>query len=269
MKPTAFEYARPSSIEEAVRLLAEANGAAKVLAGGQSLGPMMRLRLAKPSMLVDVRRIPEITSITAGEGDLSVGAALTHAEVEDGKLPDTTRGMMRFVASGIAYRAVRNAGTIGGSLAHADPSADWITCLSALGAKVSVTGPKGTRQIPVDQLMVSAFETALAPSEIITRVHIPNLSARARWAFNKFCRKTGELAVAMCAVVIDPLRAVARVAIGATESRPIVIADATSLLSSPMTSRSIIYEGGHAFSPATAQIHATILRRTLEQAARP
>src|SRR5437870_13877330 len=113
MKPVAFDYARPASVAEAVRMLA-ASPDAKVLAGGQSLGPMLNLRLAQPALLVDIRRIPELSQATPAESSVLFGSCITHAAIEDGKLPDVTRGLMRDAAAHIAYRAVRNRGTIGG-----------------------------------------------------------------------------------------------------------------------------------------------------------
>ena len=134
MKPFAFDYEKPATIAAALALLGEAGDDAKVLAGGQSLGPMMNMRLARPRQLVDITGIPELRQVT-DDGDAVVfGACVTHATIEDGRIPDPTGGMMPNVAAGIAYRAVRNRGTIGGSLVHADPAADWITTLAAIGA---------------------------------------------------------------------------------------------------------------------------------------
>ena len=265
MKPVAFEYESPSTIEEVVELLAASQGLTKILAGGQSLGPMMNLRLVRPSLLIDIKRISELTRVW-DDGDAQIiGAGITHAQIEDGKVPDFTGGMMQSVASGIAYRAVRNAGTIGGSLAHADPSADWITCLSAIGADVTISGANGDRRIPVDQLMMSTFETALAPAELLVSIRVPKMSSDAQWGFKKFCRKTGEMAVAMSAAIVDPRRSVARVVIGATDTRPVVVPEASKLLSSPAGCDSVIAESGFVADPIAAQIHRTVLRRTIEE----
>ena len=139
MKPVAFDYARPASVAEALRMLA-GNAEAKVLAGGQTLGPMLNLRLAQPALLVDITRIPELAAVTEDADAVTIGATVTHAAIEDGRVTDPTGGFLRRVARGIAYRAVRTRGTIGGSLAHADPAADWLSCLTALGAEVLIAG---------------------------------------------------------------------------------------------------------------------------------
>ncbi|MBN8477613.1 MAG: FAD binding domain-containing protein [Burkholderiales bacterium] len=226
MKAAAFDYERPPTLERAIELLRAANGDAKVLAGGQSLGPMLNLRLATPRLVVDVTRIPELRR-TADERDaVVIGACVTHADIEDGRVPDATRGVMPGVARAIAYRAVRNRGTVGGSLAHADPSADWPTALAALGAEAMIAGPAGRRHVPVAEFLSGAFESTLAADEILEAVRVPKLSARARWGFHKVCRKPGKFAEAMSAVLWDPDRGVRRAVIGATDSRPITIGDA-------------------------------------------
>jgi aerobic carbon-monoxide dehydrogenase medium subunit len=266
MKSAAFNYERPATLDEAVRLLAAADGGAKPLSGGQSLAPLMRLRLARPTLLVDVRNIPELRGIHDQGDAIAIGAAVTHSQIEDGEVPDFTGGMLRSVAGGIAYRAIRNAGTIGGSVAHADPSADWVTCLSALGAEATIVGPTGRRGVPIDRLIVSAFETGLAAAEVLVAIRVPKLSSSARWGYRKLCRKTGELAHAMSAVVIDPARSLCRVAIGAMSDRPIVVADAAPLLASPDALATLIAASGSVTDGIAARMHHAILIRAVEQA---
>ena len=231
MKAAAFDYVRPKTAKAAVDLLAEAHRSgrfAKLLAGGQSLGPMLNLRLAEPDLLIDISQAEALTRADSGSEGAWFGAAVTHAQIEDG--PEPTGGAMRSVARGISYRAVRNRGTIGGSLAHADPSADWISALAALGAEIEAMGPKGLRRIAVDGLMTGAFATVLAEDEIITRVHVGRLTESARWGFYKINRKTGEFAHAIGAVLVDPDRNIGRAVIGAIEAPPIVISDAAERL---------------------------------------
>jgi carbon-monoxide dehydrogenase medium subunit len=203
MKPVAFDYARPASVAEAVRMLGQEPGA-KVLAGGQTLGPMLNLRLAQPALLVDITRIPELAAVTEDADAVTIGATVTHAAIEDGRAPDPTRGFLRQVAHGIAYRAVRTRGTIGGSLAHADPAADWLSCLAALGAEVLIAGPGGSRRVGVARFVRGAMETELAARELLTAVRIPRFSGDARFGFHKICRKTGEFADAIGVAVHDP-----------------------------------------------------------------
>lgn len=280
MKAATFDYERPATLERAIDLLRGADGDAKVIAGGQSLGPMLNLRLTTPRLLVDVTRIPEL-SRAADEGDAVVfGACVSHADIEDGRVPDATRGVMSRVARGIAYRAIRNRGTLGGSLAHADPSADWPTCLAALGAEALLTGPAGRRTVPIARFVSGVFETALAPDEILEAVRVPKLSARARWGFHKFCRKTGKFAEAMTAILWDPDRDVRRAVVGATDSRPITIGDARDAMDrsrggafeDPLSEHAVsallndVGIGGDRYS---RQIHIVSFRRALAQVQSP
>lgn len=229
MKPSAFHYERPASLQEAGALLNEQGVFAKAIAGSQSLGPMLNLRLAQPDLLVDVTGIPEMTSVQIEGEFVNIGACITHANIEDGRIEDPSRGLLPKVAGGIAYRAVRNRGTIGGSLAHADPSADWISVLPLLDAKIVVWSPRGTRKIAAGELMVSSFTTTLEPDELIQSVCVPKISKAARWGFCKFNQKAGEFAHAIGGVIHDPEREVFRAVIGAIESPPIVIDDAAKL----------------------------------------
>ena len=223
MKPAAFDYERPESLAQATGLLGEDPYGNRVLSGGQSLGPMLNLRLVQPKCLVDVRKIPEMTVAEEDNGALLLGGCTTHSAIEDGKVPDIANGMMASVAAGIACRAVRNRGTVGGSLTHADPAADWPVCLLALDAEVTLHGPSGHRSLRLQEFLRGPFETAIEPGEILSGVRIPKISASARWGYYKFCRKVGEFAETMAAVLIDRDRDIARVVIGATEGRLIVL----------------------------------------------
>ncbi|RUZ73358.1 carbon monoxide dehydrogenase [Mesorhizobium sp. M7A.F.Ca.US.006.01.1.1] len=229
MKSAAFEYRRAASIEEAMTLLGEEGVFAKPLAGSQSLGPMLNLRIAQPDRLVDITSISELNSVSDNRDFVDIGACVTHADVEDGRIVDASMGLLAFVARKIAYRAVRNRGTIGGSLAHSDPAADWVSALPLLGAKALVVSPKGERVLPVKSLMVSSFVTALERDEIIRAVRVPKASPSARWGFTKFNRKAGEFAHAIAGVFHDPETADFRVVIGAIETAPIVVEDASFL----------------------------------------
>ena len=230
MKAAKFDYARPAACNEATSLLQQSEGLGKVLGGGQSLGPMMNLRLAQPSLLVDVRGIAALRECDAQPDAVTLGAAVTHADIEDGRVPDPTRGLMPYVAAGIAYRAVRNRGTLGGSLAHADPAADWVNLMALLDAQFFVEGPQGRRTVAAAHWMVGAFTTALAEDEVLTAVRIATLSPSARWSYYKFNRKAGEFAEAIGAFVDDPAGGVRRGLIGATDGVPHVLTDASPLL---------------------------------------
>jgi carbon-monoxide dehydrogenase medium subunit len=279
MKPVRFDYERPSDIAGALSLLREDGPAVKVLAGGQSLGPMLNLRLVRPELLVDVTRIADLKRVE-DEGDaVVVGACVTHADIEDGRVPDASRGALPSVARGIAYRAVRNRGTVGGSLVHADPAADWVSALAAIGAEAMIAGPAGRRTVPVEDLMLGVFEVALAASELLEAIRIPRLSASARWGYYKVSRKTGEFAHAIGAVLDDLDRGVCRAAIGAIDAKPIVLSDARPLFDgragSDLARRfdsavadDLLQKSGVA-DPIDRRIHVVALRRAAGQASLP
>ena len=229
MKPVAFDYERPTTLTDAATLLGQSNGFSKVLAGGQSLGPMLNLRLAQPELLIDITSIAELTAVNDTSDHLEVGACVTHANIEDGRIPDHFGGLLQRVAGRIAYRAVRNRGTVGGSLAHADPAADWLSALSLIGADAIIATPRGNRTVAVADLVLSSFTTVIRPDEIIRSVGIPKLSAGARWGFYKFSQKAGEFAHAIGGVLHDPAHGRFRAVIGAIETAPIVVADASAL----------------------------------------
>ncbi|WP_082457756.1 xanthine dehydrogenase family protein subunit M [Pseudomonas sp. EGD-AK9] len=232
MRPSKFDYERADSLSSAVEMLSVSDGMAKPMAGGQSLVPMMNLRLARPNNLVSIRRLPELQDIQEGKKTLRVGAAVTHAVLEDQNSADVAGQYLSYVAKGIAYRAVRNRGTIGGSLCHADPAADWITSLSAIGAVCNVQGAKGKRQIPVEGLMIAPFVNTLEPNEILVSVEVPKLSTTARWAYVKFCQKTGEFAKSICAVIFDPQTGVSRAFLGGTDGPPLFLRETSLQLGS-------------------------------------
>ena len=265
MKPARFDYERPTNLGDAVALLGTREGVAKCLAGGQSLGPMLNLRLVQPDLLVDITRIPELTRVEEDDDGLLLGACTTHAAIEDGRVPDVTAGVLPAVAHGIAYRAVRSRGPLGGSLAHADPAADWIACLTALGAEIVVHGPAGRRKLGLPAFIRGALETALEPGEILEAVRIPRLGAGARWGYYKVNRKTGEFAHAIGAVLHDPERNVCRAVAGATESRAIVIEDAGALIENADRAALLdrLREGGLGADAYSLQIHAVALERAI------
>ena len=187
MKAAAFAYVRADSVAHAVELLAADPDDTRVLAGGQSLGPMLNLRLARPSTLIDIKRVASLRELDADDRTLRLGACWTHAEIEDGVVEDPTCGLLPSVARGIAYRAVRNRGTIGGSLAHADPAADWVNAMAVLGADVIVHGPGNTvRRCGADAFMRAGFATDLQRGEMIGAIEVPRLSTRRGGVIIKF-----------------------------------------------------------------------------------
>jgi carbon-monoxide dehydrogenase medium subunit len=229
VKPAAFDFARAASLAEAARLLAGSGGAARLVAGAQSLGPMLNLRLVQPALLIDITAIPQMTAVERDADATLLGACVTSADVEDGRAAVPGCAMLAAVAGGIAYRAVRNRGTIGGSLCHADPAADWVSVLTALGAECVISDGGGTRRMPVERFVTGAFEVALEAGEVLRAVRIPHASPGARWGYYKICRKAGEFALAIGAVLIDADRDVFRAVLGAFEQRPVVLADMRDL----------------------------------------
>lgn len=203
MKAARFEYYRARDLDIATAVLAEHEGAAKVLAGGQSLVPMLNLRLAPVAMLVDVGGIADLRQCATEKGGVRLGACITHAAIEDGDTPDPTAGLLPRIAEGIAYRAIRTRGTIGGSLALADPSAEWPVAMLALDAEVRLYGPHGTRDLAASDMFLGAYTTAVEEAEIVESVAVPALSPTARTGLFKVCRKTGEYAASLGVAIGD------------------------------------------------------------------
>ena len=263
MKPVAFDYERPGTLAAALKLLASGEGMVKVLAGGQSLAPMLNLRLAQPRLLVDIRGLQELNQVSEADDSVFLGSCITHAAIEDGRIPDSTSGLMREVAAHIAYRAVRNRGTIGGSLCHADPAADWVSVLVLLSAVALIEGAAGQREVPAEQFMTGAFSTVLADDEILVGLRIPKFSARARWGYYKCCRKPGEFAEAVSGVLVDADRDVCRAVIGATNRAPHVIEMAGFVADRFDAERAYaeIDAAGLGAEPYERQLHHAALRR--------
>ena len=253
-----FEYRKAGSIADAVRLLSE-NPDAKLLAGGHSLIPLMRFRLARPEVVIDIGGIDGLRGITVAGDHINIGALTTHAEIANSAEVQQANGLLAEAAGGIGDPAVRNRGTIGGNLAHADPASDWATVLTALGATVSVQGPSGSRTIAVGDFVEDAFATALAADELITTVSVPTLAANQRAEYAKMAHPASFYAVVGGAVVVtmDGDRCTAAsVAVGGLTPRPVKaaaveqalagttltmasIADATSRLSEDLSAAGV------------------------------
>ena len=277
MKAAAFAYERPADLNAALALMANADGTTRIIAGGQSLGPMLNLRLVEPDLIVDISGLSELKQAERRGDELVIGACITHGDIEDGRIPDVTRGAMQRVAGAIAYRAVRNRGTIGGSLSHADPAADWISALAALGAKVTLRSLGGARDLAIADFITGALESALQPGEIVEAVRVPAMTPSEKWGYVKACRKTGEFAHAIAAVLIDPESASARAVIGAVEAPPIFLGDAAALFGGRITADfkrqfdarvadAILIKAGMA-NATDRHIHVAVLRRAIFEAA--
>jgi carbon-monoxide dehydrogenase medium subunit len=201
--PAGFEYQRPHTLDEALKLLEQLGDEAKVLAGGMSLIPLMKLRFAAPGYLVDLGALEELQGVGESDGRLRVGAMVQHGELERSDLLKKSYQAMAAAAPLISDPLVRNRGTIGGSLAHADPAGDWGSVMIAMGASVLARSTAGEREIAIDDLMVDTFTSSLAPNEILTEVLVPTPSAASGGSYLKLERKVGDFATVGVAVHLE------------------------------------------------------------------
>jgi aerobic carbon-monoxide dehydrogenase medium subunit len=201
--PAGFEYQRPQTLDEALKLLDQLGNDAKVLAGGMSLIPLMKLRFAAPAHLVDLGAVQGLSGTTEEGGTLRVGAMTRHADLEDNELLKARYHAMAAAAPQISDPLVRNRGTIGGSLAHADPAGDWGSVMIAMGASVVARSRAGEREIGIDELLVDTFTSSLASNEILTEVRIPTPNATSGGAYLKLERKVGDFATVGVAVHVE------------------------------------------------------------------
>lgn len=271
MKPASFDYVRPGNLAEASALLLAGDGNAKLIAGGQSLGPMLNLRLVQPSMLIDIAGLPELSEVSEDDTGLRIGACVTAANIEDGRLPLAGAPMLPRIAGGIAYRAVRNRGTIGGSLCHADPAADWVSTLVALSVICEIRDTQGKlRRVSVEKFVTAAFENVLSPGEILRAVFVPRMPVGIRFAHHKVSRKFGKFSIASGTVFYNPEQQVLKAVIGATHGRPIVIDNATEMFGGKPGAGPLRFDEQSALSllkangvqgGAACQTHITALQR--------
>jgi len=257
MKPAPFAYVRPQAWSEALSLLRDG---ARPLAGGQSLGPMLNLRLAQPGRLADLRHLPDFAGVVLADGICRIGAGTTHAAIEDGAVPGRLGAILAGVARRIAYRAVRNRGTIGGSLAHADPAADWVAVLPAFDGVAVALGPSGERRIPLAGFVCGVFETALRPDEVLRAIELPMLPPETGWGHWKFCRKPGEFSKATACLLARP-GARSRAVLAALDGPPLVIADADALLAAPQAEAARVVAALDLPDPWRAALARTALHR--------
>lgn len=272
MKAARFSYHRAESIAHAIELGHRYDGMAKMMAGGQSLMPMMNLRMSFAEQVIDISGIAALRDCRAAGDRVFIGAGVTHAMIEDGRVEDPTSGYLRRVAGGIAYRSVRNRGTVGGSLAHADPAADWPTALRALDAVAVIEGPQGERQVPLAEFQRGLMETCLGGADVLKGVLVPRLSPAARWSYLKFCRKVGEFAHSIGAVVADPAAGLFNVVVGAVGGKPVRLAKVSASLAQGAPVKEDLVRKDLAASsdvdPSSYefQLHRTIVMRALAQA---
>jgi len=201
--PARFEYTAPTTLEEVIATLVERGDEAKILAGGQSLIPLMKLRFATPGVIVDLNGVAGLDAMEEREGGLRIGALVRHKACEKSELLRGRYRVLGDAAPQISDPIVRNRGTVGGSLAHADPQGDWGAVMLAARASVVAQGPDGERTIPIDDFLEGPFTTTLAPDEVITEVRVPDPGARSSGTYLKLERKVGDYATAAVAVQVS------------------------------------------------------------------
>jgi carbon-monoxide dehydrogenase medium subunit len=270
MKPAPFTYHRASSIDDAIAHLKGGDAIVRPLAGGQSLVPMLNLRLAPADKLVDLTRIDALRRSEERPDCIRYGALVTHAAFEDRLVPDASNGLMPFVGSQIAYRAIRTRGTIGGALALADPAADWLTTIVALEAEIALVGPNGRRAIAGTDFALGPYMTAIEDAELIEAIAVPRRPASERWGHYKVARKTGEYAESMAIALIDKTRGTARLVVGATDGAPLVLAKSSREIAAgsggealAATIRRELADSGRDFSPEKLLLHCTTAVRAV------
>lgn len=233
MKPAAFDYIAPTSLETAVAALAAANGDGKVLAGGQSLMPLLNFRMTRPAIIIDLMHIPGMSFIELRGDRVAIGAMTRHADLEFSKLVAAKLPVMAAAIRHVAHLAIRNKGTIGGSLSHADPAAELPMLAVFYGATIKAQGPEGRRDIPAEDFFMSALTNCLDAEEIVFEIDFPVLTSHTGWAFEEVARRFGDFALACIAVsfeLLDRRIADARVAVMGVADTPRRLRDAEAAL---------------------------------------
>ena len=234
MKPPPFEYVAPRSLDEAVAALANGGPDARLLAGGQSLIPLLNFRLARPSLLVDLNRVPELAHVTPRDGGVALGAMTRQARVERSRSLAEAQPLLVEAIRWVGHAAIRSRGTIGGSLAHADPAAELPAVVVCLDAQLGVVGPRGGRTIAAQDFFVGYLSSALAPDEILVETWLPPVKPRTGQAWLEFARRHGDFALAGVAVslsVQDEQVVDARIVLtGVGGGKPVRAGDAETLL---------------------------------------
>jgi aerobic carbon-monoxide dehydrogenase medium subunit len=258
MIPAAFDYARPATLDEALGLLAMHGEDAKVLAGGHSLIPAMKLRLAQPKVVVDIGRISDLRSMGERDGKVTIGALTTHYEIESSELLGRLCPLLPEVAGKIGDLQVRNKGTIGGSCVHADPAADWPAAMLALDAEFEIAGPRGDRIVAAKDFFVDMLTSAVGPDEILKSIQVPVTAKTV--AYMRFTQKASGFAIAGAAAVLDKVRKAAAVAVTGVAAKAYRAAGVESSLRgvelSPVTIAAAAQKAADGIDPLS-DIHAS------------
>lgn len=248
MKCAPFDYVRPESVDEVVKALSDADGEGKILAGGQSLVPVLALRMARPAVLIDVNRIPGLSSVRSQADGVEVGALVRHSRLVE----QTVHPLLAEAARWIGHTAIRSRGTTGGSIAHADPSAELPVVALATDAVATVAGPSGTRTVTARELFVSALMTSLEDNEMITAVRFPVPS---RWGFAEFARRHGDFA--LVTAIVAELDGAVRIALGGVAPVPVRAFAAEHVLAHGGSARDAAQAAAQEINP-TADLHGSV-----------
>jgi CO/xanthine dehydrogenase FAD-binding subunit len=255
MKPSAFEYFTPFTVPEAVELLQRHGDEAKILAGGQSLVPMMNFRVARPKVLVDINRIKELDYIREEKDELVIGGLVRERTLEVSPLVQKKCPILAEAISYIGHLPIRTRGTIGGSLAHADPSAEIPVVICGLGGKMKVVGPSGERTLRADEFFLTYLTSALEPAEILAEVRIPTLPTNTGWSFMELSRRHGDFGIVVVASILfmenRELCRKASIALGGVAPTPIRAVEAENLLAGRRLTQELIAEAGVKAAQAT------------------
>jgi carbon-monoxide dehydrogenase medium subunit/2-furoyl-CoA dehydrogenase FAD binding subunit len=255
MKPSAFEYFAPSTVKEAVGLLEKYEDEAKILAGGQSLVPIMNFRLGRPEVLVDINGIKDLDYIKEEEEALFIGALTRERDLELSPLVKEKCPILAEAVSFIGHVPIRNRGTIAGSLVHADPSSELPTVICCLNGEMKVVGPSGERALEPEEFFLTYLTTSLEPSEILVEVRIPTLPQNTAWSFVELTRRSGDFAIVGVATLLfmedDGVCREARIALGGVAPTPIRAEEAEELLSGQVITEELIKKAGAEAAEAT------------------
>lgn len=282
MKPAKFEYRAPRTLDEALGILGDAGDEAKILAGGQSLVPSMNFRLARPALLVDINKVDGLDHVRTEGGTVSVGTLTRHVRLETPIVPGPLGTLLSAAAAKVGHLPIRVRGTFGGSIAHADPAAEWCMLAMLLDAEMVVASSRGRRSISAAEFFRTVFTTALEPEEMLVEVRLPDLAPTCKVGFVEFSRRAGDFAIVAASVVLhmsgEKVEA-ANVALGGVGGTPLRSPAAENVLSGKSPSRELFVEAGQAAAAAVepmGDIHgsseyrqdlvAVLTRRALEHA---
>jgi aerobic carbon-monoxide dehydrogenase medium subunit len=254
MKPPPFKYVAARTVDEALGVLSSEGDQAKILAGGQSLTPMLNFRLAHPEVLVDINRIKELEFVAERDGELAIGCLSRHRTIETSSSIRKHCPILCAAAEQVAHVAIRTRGTFGGSLAHADPAAEFPVIALLLDATMNIRGPKGTRSLPAREFFVNLFSTALEPDELLVDVRVPRWSSGGGWGFRELSRRPGDFAIAVVATAVTMERGKfkeVRISMGGVGPTALRATKAESLLQGQAPDDAALLAAGRAASEAS------------------